>query len=347
MPNPAEQLAGKTLDGGWRVLEAVSFPSTRTGGVFSQSYMVESEDGTRAFLKALDYYEAFKTRDPSVVLQAMTGAFNFERNLLVKCRDRHMDRVVRGITDGTIRFDDTPSGVVQYLIFELAEGDIRTHLALAAQVELAWCLRCLHHIATGLKQLHSAGIAHQDLKPSNVLVFDNSDSKVADLGCAAYFGHLGPNDDFPCAGDPSYAPPELQYGHIEPDWKARRLGCDIFLLGSMVVFLFTGLSVTSMLKNQLHSSHVWGMWAGSYEDVLPYVRNAFGEVVEQFAAAMSNTRLREELRTIVSELCDPDPRRRGDPAERRGMGSQFSLERYVTKFDLLARRAEMRFFEGK
>ena len=48
----------------------------------------------------------------------------------------------------------------------------------------------MHHIATGLFQLHSAAVAHQDLKPSNVLVFDHSISKVADLGSASVKGKV-------------------------------------------------------------------------------------------------------------------------------------------------------------
>ena len=42
--------------------------------------------------------------------------------------------------------------------------------------------------------------------------------------------------------------------------------------------------------------------------------------------------------TIVEELCEPDPRLRGHPLNRFGKGNQYSLERYIAKFDLLARR---------
>lgn len=320
-------------------------PAFATGGRFSECYLVQSEDGTRAFLKALDYSAALKSPDPARVLQAMTEAYNFERDLLAKCSTRGMDRVVRGISDGSIQIDDLPSGVVQYLILELADRDVRSHLALADKIDLAWRLRSLHHTATGLKQLHTAGIAHQDLKPSNVLVFDGSTSKVGDLGRAAYVGHIGPYDELECAGDPSYAPPELLYGYTDPDWNRRRFGCDAYLLGSMVIFFFTGLSASSILINEMHESHRWQAWTGSFDEVLPYLRDAFGRVVSQFAAALANPRLKDDLRTIVCELCDPDPRLRGDPASRRRLAPQFSLERYVSKFDLLARRAEIGFFK--
>src|SRR5205823_2049082 len=64
----------------------------------------------------------------------------------------------------------------------------------------------LHHIATGLYQLHSAEVAHQDLKPSNILVFEGSTSKIADLGCASVKGVASPRDSAAFAGDRTYAP---------------------------------------------------------------------------------------------------------------------------------------------
>src|SRR6185437_7605631 len=173
MPTPAELLAGLSLDGGWKVTERITAGPDATGGVFSVSYIVESAHSGRAFLKALDF----------------SKAFNFERDILQKCADRRMDRVVRAIGDGNVRTTATSGGgVVQYLIFELADRDVRLQLSLSSKVDLAWKLRSLHHIATGLMQLHSAGIAHQDLKPSNVLVFEGKTSKVSDLGRAAYQG---------------------------------------------------------------------------------------------------------------------------------------------------------------
>jgi serine/threonine protein kinase len=214
---PAAALAGMTLQSGWRVVRRVEEYSGKTGGCFSCQYIVE-KDGSEAFLKALDYSAAEEIAqrmgvDKLSALQKLIDAHQFERNLLKECSQKRMDRVVAAIEDGSVLVGDGTRGVfdkVFYLIFERAEnGDIRRHLAIAAQVELAWKLRCLHHIATGLYQLHSAGVAHQDIKPSNVLVFSSDESKVADLGCASRKGLTCPRDDLTFAGDPSYAPPEL------------------------------------------------------------------------------------------------------------------------------------------
>jgi hypothetical protein len=109
----------------------------------------------------------------------------------------------------------------------------------------------------------------------------------------------------------------------------------------MVVFFFTGAGVTALTRSHLHDAHAWGKWSGTYQEVLPYVRDAFGRALEQFKQAVDED-VRAELTNAVVELCEPDPALRGHPLNRLGKGNPYSLERYVTKFDLLARRAQLR-----
>ena len=210
IPTPAQQLVGKELSNGWRVVEILNRPEGATGGHFSTSYVVESPTHGRAFLKAIDYQTALKSPEPARALQAMTAAFNYERDLLEVCRDKRLSRVVTVLDSGTIPPQDAqPSSVVEYLIFELADGDIRSFVEFGKAFETAWALRTIHQTAAALQQLHSVGIAHQNLKPSNVLLFDNSQSKVADLGRASLRVQASPHDEQRIAGDTTYAPPEL------------------------------------------------------------------------------------------------------------------------------------------
>src|SRR5579884_2655268 len=181
---PAARLEGLTLQSGWRVVKLMDIPPGATGGQFSCPYLVE-KDGRQAFLKALDYSKAEDIAaqagvDIPTALQWLIAAYNFERNLLQECARKRMDRVVVALEDGAVKVDNGVFGTVNYLIFEPADGDVRKHLAAATAIELRWILRCLHHIATGLHQLHSSHVAHQDTKPSNVLVFEGIVSKVAD-----------------------------------------------------------------------------------------------------------------------------------------------------------------------
>jgi serine/threonine protein kinase len=343
MLTPAQQLLGRTLAKGWTVIEKIPRSAVATGGCFSEGYIVESSNGMRAYLKALDYYYALSQQDPAAVLQAMTAAYNFERELLRKCKSSRLDRIIIALDDGSISIDPgNPAGVVQYIIFELADGDIRAHIATFKAFDLAWCLRCLHHITTGLFQLHRNGIAHQDLKPSNALVFKSVGTKLGDLGRACYDGHNGPSDNYEIPGDCSYAPPELLYGQIATTWDQRRFGCDLYLLGSMVVFFFSGVSMTSLLLDQLDDSQHWQKWMGTFEEILPHIRDAFVRAMEIFLSCVP-VELQSDMSITVRYLCEPDPNLRGHPLNRRNpIANQYSLERFVSAFDLLAKKAELK-----
>jgi serine/threonine protein kinase len=252
-----------------------------------------------------------------------------------------MDRIVKAIDDGTATVDNSPLGRVPYLVFELAEGDVRHHLNQLTAVDVAWRLRSLHQVATGLRQLHHGGIAHQDLKPSNVLIFDK-DSKLSDLGRAAHRETAGPCDELAFAGDMSYAPPELRYGQIDPDWSRRRFGADFYLLGNLTVFFFTQLSVNMLVNRHLPADMAPSFWGDPYSKVLPYLAHAFSLALDDFASQIGYDEIREDLRLTVYELCQQDPSKRAMPKGVTEPGSRQALERYISKFNILARTAELK-----
>jgi serine/threonine protein kinase len=342
--NPAEMLEGTVLDGGWTVEAKVVPSATATGGNFSVGYIVRHETRGQAFLKALDYSRAFRAQDTAMVLQAMTSAYVFERNLLELCGERNLSRVVRALAAG--QFDiGNGQPPVNYLIFERADGDVRSHLDAIQEFDAAWVLRVLHNVAVGLSQLHAQGIAHQDVKPSNTLIFDGNLSKIADLGCADQIGELSPRGNLRVAGDPKYAPPELLYSYVSSDWRTRRRGCDLYHLGSMILFLFTGVTTTAALLHYLLVEQYPENWGDPYPDILPHLRNALDEIAEDLRQTLCG-RDSDALVSMFRELCDPDPALRGDPKSRKGHHDPYSLQRYIASLDLLARRAEWGWLQG-
>jgi serine/threonine protein kinase len=346
MPTAAHKLVGIPLAEGWTATKLIPRNPAGTGGFFSVGYEATHTNGASGFVKALDYAKGFAAPGSTVTtLHIMTAAYEFERQALEACRARKMDRIALPLASGEARVTGHGYAIEQvpYLVFELAEGDVRKFLNVAARLDLTWALTCLRHVATALMQLHASGIAHQDLKPSNVLIYPGgNESRVGDLGRAARVGVAAPHDGLSIAGDRTYAPPELLYNHVDPDWNRRRVGCDVYHLGSLVCFLLgrTNMthSIVSTLDKALHPSH----WRGRYVDVLPHVRDAFDEVVRRFAKDIAPLapKIGPEIVEIVRSLCDPDPDLRGD-ARHRGTPAQYSLERYISRFDNLAYKARI------
>ena len=339
--SPAESLTGMTLPGGWLVGNRLSSPGG-TGGNFSVRYDVQSPDGKLAFLKALDISGVLNTSpDIATALSRLLEHFIHERAIVEECAG--MSRIVRGVAAGQANVPNSVVGPVPYLIFEVAEhGDVRNHLSASTQTgdaATAWKLRSLHHITNGLQQLHSRGIAHQDLKPSNILVFADG-CKIGDLGNAVRRGIAGPWDSAPIAGDMNYAPIERFYGYSSPDFEEQRFGYDIYLLGSMVVFYFANVSMQALVTQILDPKFYPQTFQGPYSAVLPYMQNAFLLALAHLRAQLTDSKIATSVSAIVSELCDPDPAKRGLPIIRRPR-SRFALEVYVSRFNAIARYAEL------
>jgi eukaryotic-like serine/threonine-protein kinase len=346
---PAARLEGMTLPSGWKVLEKIDLESITTGGNFGCAYRVEHPEKGRAFLKALDIKSRMRTvplEQFADEMKKLMDAYIFERDIVRGSGSTAMTRVVRAVDDGTVAVPGDEGFPVPYLVFEMADGDIRQFLTFSRKVDLAWILRVLHQVAVGLNQLHTNFIAHQDLKPSNILSFnrESADVKVSDFGAASRREAAGPRDAFKFAGDPSYAPIEQQYGFQPNEWNERRLACDAYHLGSMIVFFFLGASMTRLIHKYLQPQHNWHNWAGSYEEVLPYVTHAFDDAIDEVERQLPDEMEEPTKRDIIQalrQLCDPRVSQRGHPAERGGIGNPFSLIRYISLFDRMATLAEI------
>jgi serine/threonine protein kinase len=321
------------------VTELLPKSSVQTGGVFSSSYRIEHPDGRKAFLKAMDFEAALSDPDPAGKLKELTEAFVFERTIVELCGTRKLSRVIRA--QGSGKTNPPGKGVVQYLIFELADGDVRKELSQMTEFNLLWRLKCLHHLFVAIQQLHGSQIAHQDVKPSNVLGCGKGGHKIADLGRAWHAMTTSPFDGCDCAGDTNYAPPELLYSGCSLSQDERRQGADFYALGSMVVFMFTGLRMTAGLMSAMPVNLRWRVTNESYADVLPELQHAFGTVLSQLRISIPSDELWVEIKVIVEQTCNPDITKRGDMGHTAKIGSRFGLQRFVSKLDTLCFRARL------
>jgi eukaryotic-like serine/threonine-protein kinase len=345
MSKPSQQLNGLTVGTGWTVSGPLSKDPNSTGGNFSTSYKAE-KGGVVAFMKAMDLHEALLQQDILLALNKVTSAILFEASLLEDCRGDGLSRVVQLIEFGSVQTAPHATdpvaqslSTVYFFIFELADGDLRKKYS-ALQSSSAK-LQTLHGVAAAISQLHTARIAHQDLKPSNVVFFGEQAHKIADLGCASVQGRISPRDHLPFPGDQTYMPPEFAYGYLSSDFNDRRAGSDVYALGSMISFLFCQQSASFMLWQSLPQQYYPGLWKGSFSDVLPYLVDAHSRVCAYVQSQLPGE-LSPEILGAFQQLTHPDPAKRGHPDARRRVGSPHGLERYVSLFDLLRRKLQVR-----
>lgn len=340
--NPAQSLENVHLDNGWHVDKLIKPKPEDTGGHFSVGYIVSRND-TKAYLKALDLTDAFSQEDFITALEKLTSAFNFERNLLYKCKRSRLSKIVTPIDDGKYNFPGQPSFMsVYYIIFELADGNLRNHIEAMKKFDLAWILRSLHNTAVGIEQLHKNGIAHQDLKPSNVLIF-NTTSKVSDLGRSSDKNNPSFNDNLIIAGDRTYAPIELFYGINDITTFSYRYSADLYLIGSLVFFYFLNLNLQQIIWHFLKTNnYLSDLTKNDFYADLPYFQFAFNIALQILDEEISkySTNLGRELIPIVKMLCNPDPLKRGYIKNVKTEVNQYSLERFISKFDHIAKMAE-------
>lgn len=349
-------LEGKTI-GEWKVVEKFSAPDKakgETGGNFSVCYRVE-RDGKQAFMKVLDYAKITMNSGATpaqvpLVMQRATEQFNYEKQLSQYCQKRHVSKVVYFIDSGDIALDRyLINGTVSYIVYEMADGDIRKVFNFSRKVELSARinslsakLKSLHDVSVGLSQLHGNDISHQDIKPSNVLSF-SGESKIGDLGRSLCF-----DNDVKCPyqfrfnGDRNYAAPEVFF----PDFTSSKESLyqiDNYMLGGLITFYLTNVSFNLLMDAHLPAplKYLRYKQTQSYSLVLPDVINAYQLSLKDIEQEIPLDEVRDGIIHIISYLCYPDPSRRGHPRNLTSLTPNFDLQRTIQELDVLQRKAEL------
>ena len=355
-------LIGQSLPGGWiinrQLPRAGSAGATdMSGSFFSIGYIArktekvrEVEKITEAFLKVIDIKNALKAQDTGKTmmqrLSLVTESYGFECAILDICEKAKLDRVVKIIGKGELPPPPGSDIDIPYILFELADGDVRKIVSKTNKIDDAWRFRVLHDVAVGLSQLHGVEVAHQDLKPSNVLMFENAGqgAKIGDLGRASHRSIGAGHDGFTIAGAKTYAPPEQVYGICPERWEDRREGCDLYHLGTLTTFLFSGITPTNFYIQELPPELRPSVWGGSsttnYLTALPLLTATFTDFVDVVSNEIPEW-ARAEVVQIILNACNPDYLKRGDPYARQQVGNPIGLDTFVSRFAHLSKRAEV------
>ncbi|KAF5612202.1 serine threonine kinase, partial [Fusarium tjaetaba] len=144
--------------------------------------------------------------------------------------------------------------VLPVLVLEAAQrGDLATFLkeSTSLTIQKSFCLSI--DIAAGVQALHEIGIIHADLKPQNILIFEDNDrklaAKVADFGSAVFLNDVRGEVQLN-AGTSLWQAPEC----YRPVQKSELIKTDIYSVALVIANLMTGNYVVELLQQSEHQT---------------------------------------------------------------------------------------------
>jgi hypothetical protein len=162
--------------------------------------------------RALREVALHKTVDPKAIVETFT--YDGEQWIVMAYRPTHAAQFADNL-DANLRNAQMPRSIRK--------------LARARQM-LAW--------GRAVDAVHTAGIAHFDVKSENMLVDENGHMHLIDFGCAQRINMTTQSVKPDGAGTPDYAAPEIVRGRSDRRLEAGR-AADIWSLGTMVFDLHT------------------------------------------------------------------------------------------------------------
>jgi len=180
-------------------------------------------------------YEAVhaETRRP-VALKVMASELLGDAELIERFRREAMSAADLGHRNITQVFDFGEDGEQLYMAMELLKGqDLKVVLEQATPLDLAFKLRVMVQVASGMAFVHSRHLVHRDLKPGNIHITPEGDAKIMDFGLVRV-GDSNITRTGMVMGSPAYIAPEQLRGQ-----KADARG-DIFALGAVFYELLAG-----------------------------------------------------------------------------------------------------------
>jgi serine/threonine-protein kinase len=308
LPNTSLELAARLVKE--KVLteyQARRFLSNKSHGLIVGRYVILDRIGSgsmgrvyKAHHLMMDRYVALKIIAPEIVTNEKVVA-RFQREMKLVGRLDHPN-VIRA-------FDADQLGKVLYIVMEFAQGQSLGQILRKGRIPPLEMADYGGQAALGLGHAHNQGIVHRDVKPSNLLLTDDKQVKVLDLGLGVLMeadtSATFATADGIAVGTVDYMSPEQACGR-EVDGRSDlySLGCAMYHLISGKL-PFPGESPIERMGKRIGGKHV------PILDVRPDVPPSLVRVLERLLAPRPQDRFQnaleaaEALRSVARPVLKP------------------------------------------
>ena len=111
------------------------------------------------------------------------------------------------------------------------------------------------------------------------------------------------------------------------------------MMGGLLTYMVADTNFLSLMYQHLEDHQRHDRFAGSFQDALPFLLNAYHCALSKLKPLFPES-IRDELTEIIAELSHPDPDKRGNPPRLLNKHNRYSLERYISVTDRLAKKVK-------
>ncbi|MDR0914532.1 MAG: Stk1 family PASTA domain-containing Ser/Thr kinase [Oscillospiraceae bacterium] len=207
-----DKYTGKKLDGRYEIRELIG-----VGGMAYVYHCYDTIDDREVAIKILkdeylnnkDFIRRFKNESKAIAMLSHPN--------IVKVLD--------------VSFGD----VIQYIVMEYIDGiTLKEYITLKEVLDWHEAVHFIIQTLKALQHAHDNGIVHRDIKPQNIMLFQDGTIKVTDFGIARFSSNATRTMTQHAIGSVHYIAPEQAKGELT-DGRA-----DIYSIGVMLYEMLTG-----------------------------------------------------------------------------------------------------------
>jgi serine/threonine protein kinase/predicted Zn-dependent protease len=204
-----------------------------TGSIFARRYQIIEVLGKggmgkvyRALDKKLNEEVALKLVKPEIASDKKTlERFSNELKIARKIAHKNVGRMYELMEEKGIHF----------ITMEYVPGeDLKSFIKRAGPLSAGKTTFIAKQVCEGLAEAHELGVVHRDLKPQNIMIDKEGNSRIMDFGIARSLKAKGITDAGVMIGTPEYMSPE------QVDAKETDQRSDIYSLGVILYEMVTG-----------------------------------------------------------------------------------------------------------